>query len=34
MIAETFRKPKEGEGRWWGGADLRRTIFHRQNDLF
>ena len=22
MIAETFRKPKEGEGRWWGTTEI------------
>ena len=26
MIAETFRKPKEGEGRWWGTSDIL-TLF-------
>ena len=22
MIAETFRKPKEDEGRWWGTSEI------------
>ena len=22
MIAETFRKPKDGEGRWWGTGEI------------
>ena len=26
MIAETFRKPKEGEGRWWGTSEIL-TLF-------
>ena len=26
MIAETFRKPKEGEGRWWGTTEILSTL--------
>jgi predicted P-loop ATPase len=29
MIAETFRKPKEGEGRWWGITDILSTFASR-----
>ena len=26
MIGETFRKPKEGEGRWWSLADVSQLL--------
>ena len=29
MIAETFRKPKEGEGRWWGTAEIMNLLASR-----
>ena len=29
MIAETFRKPKDGEGRWWGTSEILDTFAGR-----
>ena len=29
MIAETFRKPKEGEGRWWGTTEILNLFASR-----
>ena len=29
MINETFRKPKEGEGRWWGTTEILETFASR-----
>ena len=29
MIGETFRKPKEGEGRWWSLADVSQLLAER-----
>ena len=29
MINETFRKPKEGEGRWWGTTEILSTFANR-----
>ena len=29
MIAETFRKPKEGEGRWWGTTEIITLLSNR-----
>jgi hypothetical protein len=29
MIAETFRKPKDGEGRWWGTGDILNLFASR-----
>ena len=29
MINETFRKPKEGEGRWWGTTEILSTFADR-----
>ena len=29
MINETFRKPKEGEGRWWGTTEILSTFASR-----
>ena len=29
MIAETFRKAKEGEGRWWGTAEIMNLLASR-----
>ena len=29
MIAETFRKPKEGEGRWWGTSEILANFANR-----
>ena len=29
MIGETFRKPKDGEGRWWGTMEILSTLASR-----
>ena len=29
MVNETFRKPKDGEGRWWKNADIISTLSQR-----
>ena len=29
MINETFRKPKDGEGRWWGTTEILNTFANR-----
>ena len=29
MINETFRKPKDGEGRWWGTTEILETFASR-----
>ena len=29
MISETFRKPKDGEGRWWGTTEILSTFANR-----
>ena len=29
MVNETFRKPKDGEGRWWGTAEILSTFADR-----
>ena len=29
MVNETFRKPKDGEGRWWGTAEILSTFASR-----
>ena len=33
MIAETFRKPKDGEGRWWGTGDILNLFASTPNKL-
>ena len=31
MIGETFRKPKEGEGRWWGTNEILNVLAEKYN---
>ena len=31
MIGETFRKPKEGEGRWWGTNEILNLLAEKYN---
>jgi hypothetical protein len=29
MVNETFRKPKDGEGRWWGTSEIFAALANR-----